>query len=104
MSGSSYGSGDMRGISGVYIIANELDDCAYIGSSRNIRRRWAEHIYCLECGTHPNQNLQVAYAKHGISAFSFKLLEIIKDPRSILEDREQHWLDLRNSTGGAAKT
>lgn len=59
---------------GVYKILNTANGKTYIGSSQNIKARWAEHRRDLEQGKHSNRYLQNSYNKHGVNAFSFSVL------------------------------
>ena len=54
---------------GVYQIKNTLNGKAYIGSSKNIKRRLGIHRSMLRRGTHRNPHLQNAWNKYGESAF-----------------------------------
>ena len=76
--------------SGVYIITNTIDGTVYIGSSRNITRRWGTHKRLLRKQTHFNIHLQRAYNVYGMKCFAIGILETgVND----LLLREQHWLN-----------
>lgn len=77
--------------SGVYIIRCLANDKIYIGSTKNLRRRWYLHRWQLDRSKHDNPHLQRAWNKYGAAAFVFEVLELVM-PRLLLE-REQHWLD-----------
>ncbi len=79
---------------GVYEIVNLHDGraTAYVGSSNDIAKRWRNHQLELNKGSHRNQHLQRAWAKYGIEAFAFGVIEEI-DSTSELLAREQYWLD-----------
>lgn len=83
--------------SGIYCIRNALSGRIYVGSAVKLQRRWYLHCSLLRRGKHHSQTLQRSWFKHGPSAFSFEVLEIIED-RSQLVEREQHWIDALNST------
>lgn len=76
-------------ISGVYAI--RLEDRCYVGSSRNVRKRWQEHRSKLNRGIHCNAKLQSAWSAAGAGAFRFEVLEVVVDEARLLE-REQHWI------------
>jgi group I intron endonuclease len=80
----------MRAIGGVYSI--EVGARIYVGATKNIRTRWADHIATLLGHTHDNHEMQAAFNGLGISAFRFKILELVSN-RSDLGNREQFWLD-----------
>lgn len=64
----------------------------YIGSSKNIYKRWKEHRNSLQGNYHNNHHLQNSYNKHGINAFAFEIVEVVKIESDLL-DLEQHYLD-----------
>jgi group I intron endonuclease len=80
----------MRGIGGVYLI--EARSKVYVGASKSIRHRWAEHLERLIAQRHENPEMQAAFNGLGISAFRFRILELVSN-RSDLGNREQFWLD-----------
>ena len=61
---------------GVYRIIHIASGRNYIGSAKDIERRFLEHLRQLEAGKHPNRHLQNAYSKYGRDAFR---LEVAKD-------------------------
>lgn len=77
--------------SGVYKIVNEENGKYYIGSSKDMRRRWREHKRLLNKGTHINSYLQNAWNKYGEASFSFAIIKKC-DPGSVIE-MEQKLLD-----------
>ena len=81
--------------SGVYKIENIVNGKCYIGSSCNIEHRWAGHRYGLRKNNHGNSYLQRAWNKYGESNFIFKIIEMCDS--SLLQDREQYWIDYYNS-------
>lgn len=48
---------------GIYVISTP-NGSKYVGSSRNIYRRWSEHRGHLRRGTHHSERLQMAWEKH----------------------------------------
>ena len=77
---------------GIYAIRNKDNDSLYIGSSVNVRKRWAAHRRQLAKGVHHAQPLQRAFAKYGADSFSFEIIEFVDD-ESVLIEREQLWMD-----------
>ena len=47
-------------ISGIYKITNKVDGKFYIGSSKNLHKRWLSHRSELRRNHHCNQHLQSA--------------------------------------------
>lgn len=78
-------------LSGIYRIRH-VDGKVYVGSSVNVARRWIQHRSDLENRRHRCPELQAAWIKHGASAFTFEVLELVPG-RSDLVPREQAWID-----------
>jgi group I intron endonuclease len=81
--------------SGVYKIENLLTGEMYIGSTRSLKSRTAEHKYKLRSGKH-NSVLQRAWDYCGEEQFQFLLIEqvCLHD----LKEREQFWMDALRPT------
>lgn len=77
-------------VSGIYKIVNKINGKFYIGSSENIKKRWARHLYDFKRNSHHNIILQRAWGKYGEPAFSF---EVIEETVNLLE-REQFYIDI----------
>lgn len=76
---------------GVYRIMNTVTDRAYIGSSRQIKKRLKLHRWHLDNGSHGNRFLQASWAKHGSSTFRFEVLVACTPDK--LAQREQAFID-----------
>ena len=83
----------MPRIQGVYSITNVQTAEAYIGSSVDIARRWADHRRELRQGIHKNPLLQTAFVRDGLGAFVLAILELV-DQVEHLASREQHYLNM----------
>ncbi len=77
--------------SGVYAWINLVNGKVYVGSSRNIPKRRAEHLRFLRNGNHHSPHLQAAWDSYGRDAFAFEVLEPVEDP-IWLEARETTWM------------
>lgn len=77
-------------ISGVYMIRCVKTGHCYIGSSRNIKKRWERHRNECTNNNHHNSWLQRAWVKYGAGAFEFLVLEECGENRV---EREQHHMD-----------
>lgn len=84
--------------SGIYAIINIITNVKYIGSAKNIFRRWGEHKKFLKKGTHKNKFLQNSWNKHGELFFDFVTLELC-DFCELIE-KEQKYLDFYILDGG----
>lgn len=77
--------------SGIYQIQNIVNNKAYIGSTRNLNRRKADHFNKLSHNKHSNKHLQNAFNKYGQDAFVFEIIEYCDPDQLII--REQWYLD-----------
>ena len=76
-------------ISGVYKITNIITGDFYIGSSNDIKRRWAVHKSPSRWKLHPNVKLYRAMAEFGLDNFTFEIIEKTDN----LREREQYWIE-----------
>lgn len=80
---------------GIYEIVNLYNEKVYIGSSKNIERRWNEHIYQLRDNKHHSIKLQRAWNKYGEENFEFNILQSV-DNINDLFPIEQEWMNKTN--------
>lgn len=81
---------------GIYKIQNWIDNKIYIGSSKNIKRRFNAHRSYLNNGIHPNDHLQNAWNIYGHEIFVFEILEVCVEDK--LNTIEQKWIDKFDSS------
>lgn len=81
----------MKNVSGIYYIESTIDSRLYVGSSKNVLKRKAQHFDRLRKGTHPNKYLQNFYNKHGEHSLELRVVE--KCLEENLLDREQVHID-----------
>ena len=79
-------------VSGIYKIINKTNDKYYVGSSKNIHKRWKEHKSSLNKNNHKNNYLQKSYNKYGIHNFNFIITEKVSVNK--LVELEQKYLDI----------
>ena len=77
--------------SGIYKILNTRNNNFYIGSSKELKKRWSQHRSSLKHNTHINIILQRSWNKYGKDSFFFEIIEEC-DENTLLE-REQFYLD-----------
>lgn len=82
----------MNKISGVYKITNKITNDCYIGSSNNIKRRWAQHKSPSTWAIRPGMMLYQAFSEYGLNNFTFEIIEETTN----LHEREQYFIDLLN--------
>lgn len=81
-------------VSGIYLITVEREGnlpLYYVGQSIDCARRRIHHFKTLKAGRHDNDRMQKVYNKYGLSAFSFKVVQLCS--HDLLDDAEQWWLD-----------
>lgn len=85
--------GNTNGMSvpGIYRI-NGPNGKFYVGSAKNIGRRWIEHKRDLRRGDHGNSKLQRSWSRHGETGFTIEVLEIVASLDDLIR-REQFWID-----------
>ncbi len=81
--------------SGIYCIVNCVNDKIYVGSSKNIKIRIANHKNLLIKKKHGNIHLQRAYNKYKLGSFSFEVLEYCNINK--LLGREEYWINFYKS-------
>ena len=83
-------------ISGIYKITNTITCDCYIGSSKNINRRWAEHKCQSSWNRFPNNQLYQDMRKYGIENFVFEVIEEAEE--SFLKEKEQQFIETLKPT------
>ena len=81
-------------ICGVYKIINTVNGKIYVGSSKDIQKRWYQHKSKLNENQHGNSYLQNAWNKYGSKSFSFEIIEECNP--EIQFEREQFYLNELN--------
>lgn len=79
---------------GIYKITCIENNRIYVGSAKNLNKRWLRHLSDLKNNKHINIHLQRAYNKYGKDTFLFEVVEIC--PVDELLIREQFYLDTLN--------
>ena len=82
----------MEKISGVYKITNKITGDFYIGSSKNIKQRWAAEKSPSTWATFPGMKLYQAISSYGLENFEFEIVE----ETDKLKEREQYWIGQLN--------
>ena len=75
-------------ISGIYKITNTVTGKFYIGSSKNIKSRWADHKKPSVWKKYPNKQLYQDMKKYGKDKFEFDILCEV-EPGSLKETEQQ---------------
>lgn len=81
-----------RNLPGIYAIVNTRNQHTYVGQSKLLEQREAQHFRDLRRNKHHNPYLQNAFNKYGEAAFTFVVLEYVPAMHE-LDAREQYWID-----------
>ena len=79
-------------ISAVYKITNTVTGDFYIGSSKNVKQRWADHKKPSTWKKYPNKQLYQDMKKYGVDKFVFEVLAEVEEGK--LKDAEQQFIEL----------
>ena len=79
----------MDKISGIYKITNTITSDFYIGSSKNIKLRWATHKSPSKWKQYPNSRLYKDMSQYGRDNFTIEVIEETTD----LRNREQYYIE-----------
>ena len=86
----------MKRISGVYKITNAVTGDFYIGSSKNVRQRWAHHKYPSTWKNCPNNTMYLDMQKYGLDNFDFQILAEVESEK--LKETEQKFIETLKPT------
>ena len=86
----------MEKISGVYKITNTITGDFYIGSSKNIKKRWREHKCQSVWKNYPNKQLYKDMMKYGVDKFDFQILAEVEADK--LKETEQKFIETLKPT------
>ena len=83
-------------ISGIYKITNTITGDFYIGSSKNVKRRLANHKCQSTWNKQPNNPMYHDMKNYGIDKFEFQILAEVEE--SFLKVTEQKFIELLKPT------
>ena len=78
-------------IIGVYKITNTVTGDFYIGSSKDVKRRWREHKKPSAWKQCPNNPMYLDMQKYGVDKFEFEILEEVEIEK--LKETEQKFIE-----------
>ena len=81
----------MEKISGIYKITNTITGDFYIGSSKDIKRRWIEHKCPSKWNRCPNNPMYIDMQNYGVDKFVFEILEVVEI--ASLKEAEQQFIE-----------
>ena len=77
--------------SGVYKITNTITGDFYIGSSKDVKHRWAKHKCLSKWKQCPNNPMYLDFQKYGTDKFEFEILEEVEIDK--LKESEQKFIE-----------
>ena len=83
-------------ISAVYKITNTVTGDFYIGSSKNIKHRWAHHKWPSTWKKYPNKQLYQDMKRYGTDKFAFEILAEVEADK--LKEKEQEFIETLKPT------
>lgn len=83
-------------ISAVYKIVNEVTGDFYVGSSKDVDKRWSEHKRPSVWKQQPNSPMYKDMQKYGVDKFRFQILAPVME--EYLTQVEQEFIDLLHPT------
>lgn len=84
----------MEKISGVYKITNTITGDFYIGSSKDVKKRWASHKCPSKWKQRHNSKLYQDFQKYGLENFMFNILVQVES--KYLKQVEQEFIEMLN--------
>ena len=78
-------------ICGIYKIINTVTKDFYIGSSKNVKNRWANHKCPSTWNKHPNNPMYLDMQKYGVDKFELQILEEAEVEQ--LKEKEQQFIE-----------
>ena len=86
----------MEKISGIYKITNTITNDFYIGSSKNMKQRWAVHKCKSSWNKQPNNPMYQDMQKYGVDKFAFEILAEVEEDK--LKEAEQQFIETLKPT------
>ena len=83
-------------ICGIYKITNTITGDFYIGSSKNVKRRWESHKWPSTWKRLPNNPMYIDMKQYGIDKFEFQVIEEVEE--GFLKEKEQQFIETLNPT------
>ena len=83
-------------IIGIYKITNTITGDFYIGSSKNVKIRWANHKCQSTWKKHPNNPMYIDMQKYGLDKFAFEIIAEVEEDK--LKEAEQKFIELLKPT------
>ena len=86
----------MEKISGIYKITNTITGDFYIGSSKDVKRRWESHKWPSTWNECPNSPMYIDMQNYGVDKFVFEVLAEVEADK--LKETEQKFIETLKPT------
>ena len=86
----------MNKISAVYKITNTITGDFYIGSSKDVKKRWTAHKAPSRWNEHPNCPMYLDMQKYGVDRFEFQVIAEVEPAK--LKEVEQQFIETLKPT------
>ena len=83
-------------ICGIYKITNTITGDFYIGSSKDIKRRWRAHKWPSRSNKHSNNQMYQDMKEYGVDKFEFEILAEVEVEK--LKETEQQFIEILKPT------
>ena len=83
-------------ICGIYKITNTITGDFYIGSSKNVKKRWESHKCPSTWKKHSNNQLYKDMQKYGLDKFDFQVIAEVEE--IFLKEKEQKFIETLKPT------
>ena len=83
-------------ISGIYKITNTITGDFYIGSSKDVKQRWANHKKPSTWNKCPNNPMYIDMQEYGKDKFVFEVIEEVEE--NSLKEKEQEFIETLKPT------
>ena len=78
-------------VSAVYKITNTITGDFYVGSSKDVKRRWAAHKCPSRWNKYPNNPMYQDMKQYGVDKFEFEILAEVEADK--LKEKEQQFIE-----------
>ena len=86
----------MEKICAVYKITNTITGDSYIGSSKDVKKRWGHHKCPSTWKQHPNNPMYINMRKYGVDKFELQILAEVEVDK--LKEAEQQFIETLKPT------
>ena len=83
-------------ICAVYKITNTVTGDFYIGSSKDVKKRWRSHEWPSVWKKNPNKQLYQDMQKYGVDKFEFEIIAEVEEEK--LKEKEQQFIEILKPT------